>query len=946
MPKLVVFLCIFINFIFFQKINCLDKYEKNDKKNNEKRILSEYKNISIYIDTYYLSKSLSFDNNQKKKFKMYHDSLIRAKEALEKLIKIPQEDTIINLSEYKQLIKSNFFYKEEDSDADFYNNTLETNFNSDLIIFAIRSGSCGSFDPSQVLEDCGEYPQIHKANNDHRPIIGSIIIDESFENKIEDINDNTYKIEFYSYLFLHQLTHILGFNKDTIHNTNNTINFQKKNFYRANPNIPVERETIQCTDPNSKLKKFAEDYFNCSDFFLEIEDRISNSTKCHNYIHWETRIFSGEYMTSNIYFQEQVISEFTLYLLEETGLYKVNNYTGGLMRFGKKQGCNFFTQDCNAKKSQEEIHSPNQTTVRNSLFKNEFCSGNTKTTCSPGRLSRGLCDNQLSAGMMYSAQYKRVDEDYWQNYGNKYADYCPISITETELDEDKPKYSYIGNCNIGNNNNFGKKIFFHYFHNLYYDYSFFSDNYGENFSDTSFCAFSSVIHKDYDEIFKGFIRPTCYQMNCSNLSLTIRINEQYIVCPRGGGYVNIGGNYEGHILCPDYNLICSQTVPCNNIFDCVKKESRMREDLEYNYTQVNVSSQIIEINSSDVNFTPGYELSENGNCPINCSQCYENKKCFSCRDNIYVGDKENDNDYRLNLNNQCVPRIEGCSQYNKSSIFIDVITNNNGEGYKECETCDSSNGYYCFGENKETCNKTNIDNYFKNDKGCFTKCDIKFANCSKCNKDNCTDCKEDFFLNDLKKCLLGIKKCKTHDLTSEIIKCKKCVDNYRCLNNDQSKCIEVDNLDSYYYVDLSGDRDCYEKLEHCIKHSFDGNKISCLECETDFHCINNNKSICSFISNDDLIFYYPVDNEPNPCYEKCSEAIPYCIQCQNEDICTLCHPLSNLTEGKCIPIIPPPGQCLVKMHEANDSINDINILLLHLYIPNVLKIYLAKDILK
>ena len=242
------------------------------------------------------------------------------------------------------------------------------------------------------------------------------------------------------------------------------------------------------------------------------------------------------------------------------------------MRFGKKKGCDFFIKDCNVKKSSEEITNPNQTTVRKSLFINEFCSGSTKSTCSPGRLSRGLCDNIIAAGLMRLNQYKRIDEeDYWSLYGNEYADYCPISISETEFNNN-PKYSYIGNCNIGKKNNFGKDIFYFYYNNYNYDYSSFSSNYGENFSDTSFCAFSSVIHKDdEDEKFKGFIRPTCYQMNCSNLSLTIRINEQYIVCPRGGGYVNIGGNYEGHILCPDYNLICSQTVLCNNIFDCGKK---------------------------------------------------------------------------------------------------------------------------------------------------------------------------------------------------------------------------------------------------------------------------------------------------------------------------------------------------------------------------------------
>ena len=47
----------------------------------------------------------------------------------------------------------------------------------------------------------------------------------------------------------------------------------------------------------------------------------------------------------------------------------------------------------------------------------------------------------------------------------------------------------------------------------------------------SFCAFSSIIHKDENnikkQIYEGFIRPTCYEMYCSNKSLTIKINNQY-----------------------------------------------------------------------------------------------------------------------------------------------------------------------------------------------------------------------------------------------------------------------------------------------------------------------------------------------------------------------------------------------------------------------------------
>ena len=54
--------------------------------------------------------------------------------------------------------------------------------------------------------------------------------------------------------------------------------------------------------------------------------------------HWEARILLGEYMNSEVHTPEQAISGFTLALLEDSGWYKVNNYTGGLMRYGKNQG--------------------------------------------------------------------------------------------------------------------------------------------------------------------------------------------------------------------------------------------------------------------------------------------------------------------------------------------------------------------------------------------------------------------------------------------------------------------------------------------------------------------------------------------------------------------------------------------------------------------------------
>ena len=76
-------------------------------------------------------------------------------------------------------------------------------------------------------------------------------------------------------------------------------------------------------------------------------------------------------MTSGIYVQDQVISEFTLSLLKDTGFYDINYYTGGLMRFGKNVGFNFFEQDCNGLLNKDKIPE-GQTTTRFSSFLNDF----------------------------------------------------------------------------------------------------------------------------------------------------------------------------------------------------------------------------------------------------------------------------------------------------------------------------------------------------------------------------------------------------------------------------------------------------------------------------------------------------------------------------------------------------------------------------------------------
>ena len=954
--------------------------------NNKTRKLqsADYEPIRIYIDTYHLKKVISAS-----RFQLYNESLFRAKNTLEKLIKVKREASVISKVEYQEIIKHNFG---------------EVNFNTDmlldgidLVIFVHISSS------TDILEEinCNEFPQIHKIING-RPIIGSIIIDSDLYSEIDISNDDKYRKEFFSSNFLHQFTHILGFNK-TILGIQNS-----KDYVRINQFKPINKAIIN----GPKLMIFAEKYFNCSQNEIEgipLEEIKVKAGCSDDLIHWDSRILLGEYMTAFTYSQEQVISEFTLATLEDTGLYEVNYYTGGLMRFGKNSKCRFFVKDCNELLKPEEMK-PNQTTTNKPTFLNEFCSGKSKTTCSSGRLSRGICYDHGSLEILISNDYQRN----WNDYGNKYAEYCPISLNEIDVIETDIKYTYIGNCYLGKKDNFGQKAF------LYdqdftetYNYSIFSDSYGEKFTDHSFCAFSSIIYK-YDKkrsLYEGFIRPTCYEMNCSSRSLTIKINEQYIVCPRSGGYVEIGRNYTGHLLCPDYNLICSQTVPCNNMFDCVEKESRMKEDYGYEYTPNNVSVQIILPNKSE-NYEKGYELSDDGVCPKDCSECNEFSQCFECKYPYYLGVKDNDKnpincstnapveyyyrknqsyffrcivncricknsyecyqcdpEYRLNDTNQCVDRIEGCGLYDNSSnsAYFDNYTNNNGTGYRICIACNQTKGYYCFDNNKTACKKMTDDNntYYDNDLGCKVKCENNFSNCYSCNKTHCNKCKSGYYLNYDNKCLEKVEHCQNDTFKSNYSQCDKCEGNYRCLNKDKTKCNLISNLELYYYIDdRPADNDCMElctktydskcinctntQCRHCIDSYFVFNNTECIKsldnckehyynrvikyctlCKENYYCINNNKSICSYISPEEIDTFYKIDNDPNPCREKCYKKFKYCNKCiETGERCTDCLGIAALLpNGTCYidPHLINRGSCLIKLHEISDDINNLDL---------------------
>ena len=146
---------------------------------------------------------------------------------------------------------------------------------------------------------------------------------------------------------------------------------------------------------------------------------------------------------------------------------------------------------------------------------------------------------------------------------------------------------------------------------------------------------SSLISKNIDNYnyYSSTVRAVCYQMYCSDRSLTIQINNDYIVCPREGGKIK-AINFDGYLLCPDYNLICSGSVLCNDLFDCIEKKSTLKNDIIYDYesrTSQDLEEEKIAKFSED-----SYEQSTNGKCPLYCSQCNEKGQCFKCKNDYGI----------------------------------------------------------------------------------------------------------------------------------------------------------------------------------------------------------------------------------------------------------------------------------------------------------------------
>ena len=366
----------FFLFLFFLIIiKCSEKENLlNDNKRNLEEVQNEFDNIKIYVNYKCLNLQPDIEDA-----KIIIGAINNATKTLEKLIRVQKLKSRLDLKEHYKRLDSSF-------QNCLYQNELSTEY-ADLFIFIRPKSTVGEeyidFATSEIF--------YHLDNNiNSRPLIGGVIYNFEFKNKERNLEDKDSKYQAASTIFLHEFTHILGFNK--------TI-FQKKSliYHKQTKNRMNNNNYDKYFFIGDNALRIAKSYFNCPEM-TGIELDIENGYEIRdngNTVHWNERILLGDYMIPELYFIEQAISEITLAALADLKYYEVNYFTGGLMRFGKHKGCYFLYEDC-----VEEAESGNPVRIK-SRFPNEFCSNvyekaETFGTCSSGRHSMAFCLNSES----------------------------------------------------------------------------------------------------------------------------------------------------------------------------------------------------------------------------------------------------------------------------------------------------------------------------------------------------------------------------------------------------------------------------------------------------------------------------------------------------------------------------------------------------------------------
>ena len=469
-----------------------------EKSNSRRKLDNEYKPMKIKVDYTQVKIDTHNDPDAFEKLKISLDLAIHYFELL----------LSIKSSDYEPLDHT---YLEEECNVDNVDpNSTNWLKDYDLIILPTYINETETNDVY-----ASAYPCLVN-DNDYKPVVGRVNIMPNF-----DFNKNNVIIFLQTVLF-HEITHILVFHPYLLNHLGaikTEIVGEEKKSYIFSPRV-IEKARI---------------HFGCNSIEkLPLEDQGGEGSAGS---HWEGRYMLGDYMVSTNY-DENVISDITLALFEDSGWYKPNYYTGGLFRFGKNIGCQFFENNCLI----------NQKAV----FPNEFCDKSKEPKCLSSHLGTGECYiGDYNSIMEIPKKYQYFKKENLGGLVN--ANFCPAANSYYESDSKKTHY-FETNCRYGASLN----IFEHY---------------GEVIGNKSLCFESSLVPRYSPQPYKW--RSICYKISCDrvNKNIIVFINDLNVTCPYNGRILKKVKGFKGKIKCPDYNLVCTSETWCNEMFECIDKKS-------------------------------------------------------------------------------------------------------------------------------------------------------------------------------------------------------------------------------------------------------------------------------------------------------------------------------------------------------------------------------------
>jgi hypothetical protein len=386
------------------------------QENENRRHLKEetWEPLRIHLDFSMIENNLD-KFNKKDLLDLKEKIMPKTKQVLEKLLKVKRLNRLKLPNGNCEEIKVPEHYSNDGVDAD-------------IVIFVVIDQS-GFF-----LQNHIEAAAIHCIQHDltRRPIAGYI----QFKPDLKV--DNKTAEDYMVWLALHEITHILVMN-DSLYEDWVDANLQPLGWKNVvgSKILPSGRKMSYLKTP--KILEKGKEHFGCSNFEgLPLEYNGGPGTAG---AHWSKRIMNTDYMIGDSY-GENLISDLTLAMFEDSGWYQTDYKLANLFLWGKKQGCDFLDQNI---KCVQEQTSKTVTTQ----FKQNFCTNLDFPTCSTSHIFRANCRTRLYKNLF---KYERYFINAKLGGIDLLTDKCPIPI---EIKQGQSYYG--GSCRVGqakNINNF------------------------------------------------------------------------------------------------------------------------------------------------------------------------------------------------------------------------------------------------------------------------------------------------------------------------------------------------------------------------------------------------------------------------------------------------------------------------------------------------------------